>query len=188
MRDISLHLMDIVQNSIKASATKIVIRIFADKDLDKMRIEIEDNGQGMDDELLIQVKNPFVTTRTTRKVGLGLPLLDASANRAGGGLSVKSEKGKGTIIQAVFQISHIDRIPLGDVSETMMTLIAANPEIDFQLVLCNMEKSFDFSLSEIRAQIGEISVDQIEILMWIKEYINEGVIEIFGGVLSEIYS
>lgn len=188
MRDISLHLMDIVQNSIKANATKIVIRIFVDKNSDKMKLEIEDNGHGIDDGLLLQVTNPFITTRTTRKVGLGLPLLDASAKRAGGELSIKSEKGKGTVIQAVFQISHIDRLPLGDVPETMITLIAANPEIDFQLLLDNKKESFDFSLSEIKAQLGDISVEQIEILMWIKEYIKEGITEIFGGVLSEIHS
>jgi len=188
MRDISLHLMDIVQNSINANATKVIIGIFTDENMDKMRIEIEDDGQGMNDELLMQVKNPFMTTRTTRKVGLGLPLLDASAKRAGGKLSVKSEKGKGTIIQASFQISHIDRIPLGDVSETMMTLIAANPGIDFQLVLGNMKESFHFRLAEIKAQIGEFLIGQIEVLMWIKQYINKGITEIFGGVLSEIHS
>lgn len=192
MRDISLHLMDIIQNSVKAGATEVTIEIFADKLKDWLNIRITDNGHGMDDEFLMQVKDPFVTTRVTRKVGLGLPLFEASAKRAGGELQIRSEKDKGTIIRVTFRISHIDRVPLGDIPETIMTLIAANPKINYQLRLCsiegNKEKSFNFNLSEIKAQVGDIPIEQIEILMWIKEYVKEGIIEIFGGVLDEIHS
>ncbi|NSW89156.1 MAG: ATP-binding protein [Firmicutes bacterium] len=188
MRDLSLHLMDIVQNSIRAKATRIVIEILADIEKDHMKVVIKDNGHGMEEPLVKEVINPFVTTRTNRKVGLGIPLLEASTGRAGGGLIIESEKGRGTCVTATFKISHIDRLPLGDVSETMMNLIAANPELDFELELSNTKERFVFKLSEVKAQLGEIPVDDVEILMWIKEYINEGILEIFGGVLSEIHN
>ncbi|HOJ10458.1 MAG TPA: ATP-binding protein [Clostridiales bacterium] len=188
MRDLSLHLMDIVQNSIKAQASKIDIILTADAENDKFIIEIEDNGIGMDESLLNQVKNPFATTRTTRKVGLGIPLLEASSARAGGKLEIKSEKGKGTCIKADFQISHIDRLPLGNIGETMMGLVAANPETDFNLNLCNMKENFAFSVLEIKEQLDDVPIDNSDVLIWIRDYISEGIKVIFGGVLNEIDS
>jgi len=188
MRDLSLHLMDIIQNSIKAKASRIDINIIADVKKDKLVIEIKDNGAGMDEAILGQVRNPFITTRTTRKVGLGIPLLEASAARSGGELVIESQKSKGTLVKANFKISHIDRLPLGDIAETTMSLIAANADVDIFLKLSNMNESFSFSVPEVKEQLGDVPIDNGDVLIWIRDYINEGVKIIFGGVLNEILS
>lgn len=133
MRDISLHILDIVQNSISAQGTSIAICIDEDIKRDALTLEIMDNGVGMDEQMIEEVTNPFCTTRTTRKVGLGLALLKASAERSDGYIDIDSKLGEGTQVRAVFKISHIDRPPLGSLSETLVTLIACNPELDFFL-------------------------------------------------------
>ena len=188
MRDLSLHLMDIIQNSIKAQASMISTRIIADKKKDQLMIEIIDNGVGMDQALLNQIRDPFVTTRTTRKVGLGIPLLEASAKRAEGEFMIESQKYKGTSIKAKFKISHIDRLPLGNVAETFMSLVSANKDINFSLELSNMQEIFKFSVFDVKNRLNGISIDNIDVLIWIRDYINEGVNNIFGGVLNEILS
>lgn len=186
MRDISLHLMDIMQNSIRAQATEINVMLIADREKDELTVEIRDNGIGMDESLLNQVRDPFVTTRTTRKVGLGIPMLEASAERAGGKLDIKSQKSKGTTVVATFKISHIDRLPLGNIAETIMNIIAANKEIDISLHLSNKQEEFNFSISEIKKYLDGVPIDNIDVLIWIKDYINDGVKTIFGGVLNEV--
>lgn len=186
MRDISLHLMDIIQNSIKAKATEIRVKVVADAEKDVLTVEIYDNGVGMDETFLKQIRDPFVTTRTTRKVGLGIPMLEASAERSGGKLVIKSQKSRGTMVMASFIISHIDRLPLGDIPETIMSIIASNTKIDISLELSNMKDEFKFNISEIRQQLGSVPVDNLDVLAWIREYISEGINTIFGGVLNEI--
>ncbi len=116
MEDLSLHILDIVENSIRAKAS---------------RIEIKDNGQGIDEETMKKVLDPFFTTKTTRKVGLGLPLLSQAARESGGNIEIASKVGRGTRIKASFGYSHIDRKPLGNIGATLTALIAGNPEVDF---------------------------------------------------------
>jgi anti-sigma regulatory factor (Ser/Thr protein kinase) len=186
MRDISLHLMDIIQNSIKAHATEIKVRVATDVEKDELTVEIYDNGMGMDEILLNQVRDPFVTTRTTRKVGLGIPMLEASAERSGGKLDIKSQKSGGTIVVATFKVSNIDRLPLGNIAETIMNIITANSQIDISLKLSNTQKEFNFSVSEIKKHLNGVPIDNIDVLIWIRDYINEGIKTIFGGVLNEI--
>ncbi|MGI6777638.1 MAG: ATP-binding protein [Acetivibrionales bacterium] len=188
MRDLSLHLMDILQNSISAGADTVLIRIEADKSADQLLIIIDDNGTGIDRCLLDKVTDPFMTSRTTRKIGLGIPLFKASANKAGGELEIESVKGKGTTIKAVFKISHIDRLPLGDLAETVVTLIGGRPDIRFKIELYNMKENFRIDTLEIEDRLQDVPISNYEVLMWIKEYINEGVKIIFGGVLDEILS
>lgn len=188
MRDLSLHLMDIIQNSVSAGASEITIRISAESCPGELLMSVADNGAGMDEELAGRVTDPFATTRTTRKVGLGIPLLEASAGRASGRLTVSSVKDRGTLLEAVFKIAHIDRLPLGSLGETMMSVISANPEIDFQLDLESRRGNFRFDTREVRGQLGEVPINTYEVLAWIMEYITEGVRNIFGGVLDEIDS
>lgn len=188
MRDLSLHLMDIAQNSITAGASKISISICADRELDLLELEITDNGIGMDECFLKEVVNPFVTTRGTRRVGLGIPLFEASARRASGGLRITSKKSVGTTIKADFKISHIDRLPLGDIAQTLKVLLIARPDIEYEMVFDNRKKSFNFNSFEVKKRIGEVSITEFEVLTWICEYVNEGVKTIFGGVLNEILS
>lgn len=131
MEDLSLHILDIVENSIRAHAKKIEIKIIEEKKKDLLTIEIIDDGKGMDKKTLKNVLDPFFTTKNTRRVGLGLSLLAQSAEESGGSIKIESKPGQGTKVKAVFGYSHIDRKPLGDVNESLKVLIAANPDINF---------------------------------------------------------
>jgi signal transduction histidine kinase len=131
MEDLSLHILDIAENSITASAKMIGIRIIEDHAKDLLTIEIMDDGKGMDKHSLQKALDPFFTTRTTRKVGLGLSLLAQATRESDGKIELSSEPGKGTTVKAVFRLSHLDRKPIGDINETIRTLVAGHPEIDF---------------------------------------------------------
>ena len=188
MRDLSLHLLDIIQNSIAADASKIITTIYANQSDDELGIIVEDNGHGMDKELLDKVTDPFVTTRKTRNIGIGIPLLKSSSEMAGGRLDIDSTRGKGTVLKSTFKIGHIDRLPLGDVSDTFVSLIAARPDIEYELKLYNGNESYLFNSFEIKEKLGDVPITEYEVLAWIREFINEGVKTIFGGVLNEIDS
>lgn len=131
MEDISLHILDIVENSIVAKAKRIEIRVIEDIEENLFIVEIEDDGEGMDEATVKRVLDPFFTTRTTRKVGLGLPMLAQSARESGGDLKIISEVGKGTTVKATFQYDHPDRRPIGNIKETLMSLVSSHPEVDF---------------------------------------------------------
>jgi len=131
MEDLSLHILDIAENSITASAKRIEIRIDEDQAKDLLTIEIKDDGKGMDEQTLKKVLDPFFTTRTTRRVGLGLPLLAQAARESDGKIELDSRPGGGTTIRAYFRYSHLDRKPMGDIDETLRTLVVGHPEIDF---------------------------------------------------------
>lgn len=131
MEDLSLHILDIAENSITASAKRIEIRIDEDQAKDLLTIEIKDDGKGMDEQTLKKVLDPFFTTRTTRRVGLGLSLLAQAARETDGNLELDSRNGEGTTVRASFRLSHPDRKPMGDILETIRTLVIGHPEIDF---------------------------------------------------------
>jgi signal transduction histidine kinase len=188
VRDLSLHILDIIQNSITANATQVILKIKVDKTNDLLSIFIKDNGIGMSEELLKDITNPFSTTRKTRKVGLGISLLMASAQRADGDLKIQSSLGIGTTLMASLRVTHIDRLPLGVLSETIISVILSKPEMNFEVEFSNIEETFKFNTSEVKVEIGEIPITELTILTWIKDYINEGVEIIFGGVLDEIHS
>jgi len=131
MEDLSLHILDVVENSIAANASKIVIKIIEEKSKDSLVIEIKDNGRGMNRETINKVLDPFYTTRTTRKVGMGLSLLAQAARESNGDFEIYSKVGEGTEVKATFQYSHIDRKPIGNMNDTIVTLIISHPEINF---------------------------------------------------------
>jgi signal transduction histidine kinase len=131
MEDLSLHILDIAENSISGSAKRIEIRIDEDQAEDLLTIEIKDNGKGMDEQTLQKALDPFFTTRKTRKIGLGLSLLAQATRESDGKFELNSSPGKGTTVKATFSSSHPDCKPLGDIHETMRALIAGHPEIDF---------------------------------------------------------
>jgi signal transduction histidine kinase len=131
MEDLSLHILDIAENSISGSAKRIEIRIEENPGSDVLTIEIKDDGKGMDEQTLQKALDPFFTTRTTRRVGLGLPLLAQAARQTDGKIEVASKPGQGTTVKATFILSHLDRQPMGDIQETIRTLVAGHPEIDF---------------------------------------------------------
>ena len=131
MEDISLHLLDVAENALLAGADRIEIRIFEQSKEDIMRIEIKDNGCGMDEQTLERALDPFYTTKTGKRVGLGLPLFAQAAREAGGDIKIQTAPGEGTAINATFQLSHPDLKPLGDMLETMATLACAHPHVEF---------------------------------------------------------
>ncbi|NLL04718.1 MAG: sensor histidine kinase [Clostridiaceae bacterium] len=186
MKDLSLHLMDIVQNSISAKADKVCVFLTADNEADLLTMIITDNGEGIEEHLLKDITSPFTTTRKTRKVGMGISLLMASSNMAGGDLKIYSKRFEGTTLEASFKISHIDRLPLGDIAETMVTLIMSSPDIEFELSVSNKKDCFKFTTMEVKEQLKEVPITQFEVLSWIRDYINSEIKIILGGVLNEI--
>lgn len=174
MQEISLNILDIVQNSIRADASFIKITIEESPSKDVFSFTVEDNGCGMDEEMLKRVSDPFVTTRTTRKVGLGISLLKSCAQQTGGDVKIESKVGEGTTLRAFFSYSHIDRQPLGDIATVMMSLISMNPGIDFYYAHKFEDKEFTLDTKELRAILGEeVSLSEISVAQWIGEYINE---------------
>lgn len=182
MQEISLNILDIVQNSIRADATLIEVTIEETPSADVFAFTVKDNGSGMDQEMVKRVTDPFVTTRTTRKVGLGISLLKSLAQQAGGDIKLESEVGIGTIIRADFSYTHIDRQPLGDISAVMVSLISMNPSIDFVYTHSFEKEQFQLDTRELRKILGdEVSFSEISVATWIGEYINENITEIYGG-------
>ncbi len=131
MQDISLHVLDIVENSIRAGASEVKVVVFEDREEDMLKVEIEDDGHGMDEETLRNAADPFFTSKEEKRVGLGIPLLAQAASEGGGRFEITSEKGGGTKITAIFTWSHPDRKPLGDLDGTMQLLKFTHPEISF---------------------------------------------------------
>jgi len=155
MEDLSLHILDIVENSTMAGATLVVIDILEDQEKNALRITIDDNGWGMDPDMLERVRDPFVTTRTTRSVGLGLSLLEQAARETGGDLTITSSKGHGATVKATFQTDHIDRKPLGDIGSTLTALIAGNPDVDFVYGGYLNNERMELDTRELRAELGD---------------------------------
>lgn len=171
MKDLSLHILDIAQNSVKAGATLIGITLTEDDE--QLRIHIGDNGCGMPPELLERVMDPFVTTRTTRKVGMGLPLYRMAAEQTGGTLEITSTVGKGTDLEALFYTRHIDAPPLGDLPATLQTLVQGAPEIDFDYRHEKNGKVSSLDTRQMRQQLDGVPLNEPEVLQWIYESLNE---------------
>lgn len=177
MKEISLHILDLVQNSINAGANLIQIIIAEDMELNQLTIKIADNGRGMDQETLKLISDPFFTT-AMKKTGLGIPLLKQHAEAAGGTLVVETEKGKGTTVNAMFQHNHIDRQPMGDITSTITGLIRAFPDIDFVYRHTFNNNHFTLDTREIKTELQEISINSMEIISFLTDMINENLIEI----------
>ena len=182
MKEISLHVLDIIQNSVAAHATLIEIELCVDHAQDRMALSIADNGCGMTETFQREVLDPFVTTRTTRKVGLGIPMFKAGAEAAGGAFSLKSTCGVGTRIEASYQISHWDRPPLGDMAETLYASILCNEKVDFVFAYKVDGKSFQADTREVKTILGGVPLHMPELSAWLKEYLYEGIEALNGGV------
>lgn len=173
MEDISLHILDIAENSVAAGATVITITLVEDTGRDLLTLDIEDNGRGIPAAVIEEVLDPFYTTRTTRKVGLGLSLLSQSAKEAGGGMSIESTEGTGTHISAHFQNCHIDRKPLGNLADTFSVLIAGNPDIDF-IIACSLNgREFLFDTRLIRADLEGIPLNAPDVMAALRKHLQE---------------
>lgn len=173
MQEISLNILDIVQNSVKAKAALIEIIVDEAVQENRLTVTIKDNGSGMSPEQLAAVTNPFYTTRTTRKVGLGVPFFKMAAEMTGGSFSIDSELGRGTELNAVFVYDSIDRMPIGNMTETMTALVQCNPDIDFVYRHCYNSACFIMDTREFRQILGDIPLSELPVLQFIKEYMNE---------------
>jgi len=179
MKELSLHILDVFYNSVKAGASLIKLTIHTDTKLDRLTITLTDNGCGMDKEFLQTVLNPFTTTRTTRKVGLGLPLFSQSALRCEGDFRIYSKKNLGTVLKAVYRNSHIDRAPLGDMDSTLLSMLGALENCDLIYRESFDDKEFSFDTREFREVLGEeVSLMEPDVQVWLSEFIDEGRSEI----------
>lgn len=188
MKELSLHILDLAQNSLSAGAGRIVIEIDEDTRRDRLALSVEDDGRGMDEETVRHAADPFYTTRKTRKVGLGIPLLEAAAERCDGYIDIRSKPNGGTKVTAVFRRSHIDIAPIGDIWDTMSGLVGCNGDIDFIYRHIYNGVKFEMDTREIRRVLGQVPITSPEVVDWIAEYIKEGIENLYGGVSSENHS
>lgn len=178
MRELSLNVMDIAQNSISAGASLITLEVEEDLTRDLLRISVKDNGRGMTPEQVQNVTDPFYTTRTTRNVGLGVPLFKMEAEMTGGHFTIDSTVGVGTDLTAVFHPSSVDMIPLGDINGTVQLLVTGNPERDFLYSRWYKdhggERGFALDTRELREVLGgEVALNAPEVVLWVKDYLEE---------------
>ena len=174
MKEISLHILDILQNSIAANATLVELYIEENIKKDIFMFYVKDNGKGMDEEFLKNVTSPFTTKRKTRKVGLGIPLLKLAAEKTGGELKIESEVGKGTKTEAVFKYSSIDRQPLGNIADTFYTVVESYLDVEFLYTHIVNNEKFVFDTREIKKILNGVSLNEPEVSSWISEYLKEG--------------
>jgi anti-sigma regulatory factor (Ser/Thr protein kinase) len=175
LREIALHLLDIAENSVAAGAENIKITVEEDLKNDRLRATVQDDGRGMDEQLLARVTDPFVTSRTTRKVGLGIPLLKAAAEACGGRLDITSSPGLGTHLEVDFQRSHIDRMPLGDIAGTLFTLVIAYPQIHWVFHYRTEGKEFTFDDEPIKKELEGIPLTEPSVLAFLRALLQEGI-------------
>ncbi len=181
MRELSLHLMDIAENSIAAGAQTIEIIVDEDTILNRLSMMVRDDGKGMDADLLARVVNPFATSRTTRNVGLGIPFLKAAAEACNGRMTIESEPGKGTCLFVEFERDHIDRMPLGDLPKTWLSLLVGNPQIHWIFVYRVDQDEFSFDDQPIKAELEGIPLSEPAVL----EFLNKNITDGFQSIVCE---
>lgn len=180
-RDLSQHIMDIAENSVSAGASLLYLDIEEDPEVDRLSIVVRDNGRGMSPDIVRRVTDPWVTTRTTRKVGLGIPFLKQTAEMCEGDFVITSELGKGTTTRADFRLSHIDRPPLGDVIGTLLCIVVGNPQLDLIYQHQVGDQVFNFDTREIREVLGDdVPLSDPEVLAFIRGALTEGLVTIGG--------
>ena len=178
MKELSLNILDVAKNSVTAGATKI--EILVEETPEQLAITITDNGCGMTPEFVKRVTDPFTTTRTTRKVGMGLPLMKMEAQMSGGDLSIESQVGKGTTVKSWFEPRNIDMPPLGDLTSSVTTLIQGSPDIDFIFTHRTPAGEYTLDTGEIRQIMGDIPLSEPEVIAWLTDYLRENESNIEG--------
>ncbi len=173
MRELSLNVLDIAQNSVSAEASLIELVVREDRRAHELMLGVYDNGKGMTAEQVAAVRDPFFTTRTTRKVGMGVPLFKMAAEMTGGSLSIESEVGVGTRVEAFFHTDHVDFVPLGDMCSTVVMLITMNLQIDFIYRVQVDGSAFTLDTRELKEILGDVPLNDPDIARWIKDYITE---------------
>jgi hypothetical protein len=180
VRELALHVLDVLQNAVEAGATQVDLAIVEDHAADWLRILVCDNGRGMDAETLARVVDPFFTSRSTRHVGLGLPLFAAAAERSGGELSVQSQPGLGTAIEATFRLSYPDRQPVGNMADTLLAFLSSRsaPELNYKHCTDrapgNGPAAFEFDTARMREVLGDLPLTHPAVQAWLAEFLSEG--------------
>jgi anti-sigma regulatory factor (Ser/Thr protein kinase) len=177
MRELALHLLDIAENAVSANADRVEIDVQEDSAADRLRLAVTDNGAGMSPEMVARVIDPFVTSRTTRKVGLGIPLLKAAAESCGGGLQIQSEPGAGTRVAVEFQHSHIDRMPLGSLPDTFLTLLVGSPEVHWIFRYTVDGRTFEFDDQPVKAALDGLPLSEPAVLRYLRDALESGIAE-----------
>jgi len=175
LRELALHLLDIAHNSVSAHARNITITVDENSSSDRLHLSVEDDGAGMSAELVQHVTDPFTTSRVTRSVGLGIPLLKAAAEACRGGLAIHSTPGVGTRLTADFQRSHIDRMPLGNLAETFFTLSVGCPEVHWRFIVRCDQQEFEYDDAMIKQELEGIPLTEPAVLEYIKELLENGI-------------
>lgn len=181
MQELALNVLDIADNSVKAGAKHIDVAVTVEEEI--LTITVTDDGCGMSKEFLAKVTDPYSTTRKTRNVGLGIPFFKMEAEMAGGGFEIESEEGKGTRVKATFKVNHIDRPPLGDLSETVIALLPACTDREMKFTFGMNGETFVFDTEELKEQLEGTPVDEPFVLKFVKEMIQENITSILGGVV-----
>ncbi len=183
MTELSLNVLDVAENSVRANASLVEITVAADTKKDLLTIVIKDNGCGMTSEQIVQVTDPFFTSRTTRKVGLGIPFFKYAAESAGGSFHLESQVGIGTTVTTTFILSHIDRMPMGDITSTIHNLVVYHPDTDFLYEYSYNQQSFTLDTREFRLILGDVPFDTPDVSRYIKDYLTENKLETDGDAL-----
>jgi len=178
MRELSQHIMDLVENSVQAGARRVDVEIQEDLKADVLTLRVIDDGHGMAPEIAARVTDPFFTSRTCRRIGLGLPLMAAATERCGGSLEVASTLGRGTVVTARFQRSHIDRPPLGDLRSTLLSALVGHPAVDFHYRHSVDGRVFDLDGAAIKRELGGVPLTHPAVLRWLEQYLGEGLAEV----------
>jgi anti-sigma regulatory factor (Ser/Thr protein kinase) len=184
LREIALHILDIAENSVAAGAKTVEITVDEDQARNRIRIAIQDDGKGMDPQMLSSVADPFVTSRTTRVAGLGIPFLKAAAEACNGSLRLASEPGRGTCLEAEFERDHIDRMPLGDLPGTIMALVVGFPETHWVFHYQVDGERFTFDDGPLKRELGDLPLSEPSVLRFIRETLQAGVLGIRSAALS----
>ncbi len=180
MRELALHLLDIAENSVSAKADTIRISVEEDHVTDRLRMSVADNGAGMTPEMVERVTDPFVTSRTTRKVGLGIPLLKAAAEGCDGGLTIQSALGQGTCVAVEFQLSHIDRMPLGSLASTILTLVVGSPEVHWIFTYTVDGQIFEFDDQPVKETLAGLPLSEPAVLAYLRDCLETGIASVNG--------
>ncbi len=181
MKEFSHHILDIANNSIRGKATSIQLSITENQATNQFIFQLKDNGCGIPKAILDEIKNPFTTTRKTRKVGLGIPMLDATCRQCDGRLTIETEVGKGTIIRGTMALNHIDRPPMGNIASTLRTLLTSHENVNIEAIYKVDQHSFIVSTLELKEILGEVSLSTPEVVQWLYTYIEENITALYNS-------
>ncbi|PKM66310.1 MAG: ATP-binding protein [Firmicutes bacterium HGW-Firmicutes-2] len=178
MKELSMHILDIATNSVRAGASRILITVSEDVINNEFRFDIEDNGKGIPDDILDTIKNPFTTSRTLRKVGLGIPLLDENCRLCDGFLEITSKVGKGTTLKSMMVYNHIDRPPMGDIVNTIIGLMTSNETIDIGYKHCYNDNCFEISTKDLQEELEDVPLTSVSVIQWLRAFLAESLEEL----------